>query len=96
MDIKRIFRGPWLWIVVAVVGVLVALQYLAPNGGYEEIDTSEMATKIESGEVKEILFVDLDQEIRAELDDGTKVIASWVGGTQRDLIQSAAQGVEAG
>ena len=68
MDIKRIFRGPWLWIVVAVVGVLVALQYLAPNGGYEEIDTSEMATKIESGEVKEILFVDLDQEIRAELD----------------------------
>ena len=29
MDFKRIFRGPWLWIVIAVVGVLVALQYLA-------------------------------------------------------------------
>jgi len=96
MDIKRIFRGPWLWIVVAVVGVLVALQYLAPNGGYEEIDTSEMAAKIQSGEVKEVLFVDLDQEIRAELDGGEKVIASWVGGQQRDLIQAAAQGVEGG
>ena len=39
---KRIFKGPWLWIVLAVVGVLLALQYLAPNGGYNEIDTSKM------------------------------------------------------
>ena len=34
---KRIVKGPWLWIVVAVVGVLLALQYLSPNGGYDEI-----------------------------------------------------------
>ena len=33
MDVKRFIRGPWFWIVVAVVGVLVALQFLAPNGG---------------------------------------------------------------
>ena len=25
-------QGPWLWIVVAVVGVLIALQFLAPSG----------------------------------------------------------------
>ena len=49
MDVKRIFRGPWFWIVVAVVGVLVALQYLAPNGGYDEVDTSEMAQYIDDG-----------------------------------------------
>ena len=46
MDVKRIFRGPWFWIVVAVIGVLVALQYFAPNGGYDEIDTSTMAEHI--------------------------------------------------
>ena len=50
MDVKRIFRGPWFWIVVAVVGVLIALQYLAPNGGYKEINTSDMAKAISSGE----------------------------------------------
>src|SRR5688572_18335138 len=96
MDVKRIFRGPWLWIVVAVVGVLIALQYLAPNGGYDEIDTSEMVTHIEDGSVESILFVDGDQEIRATLDNGDKVISSWVSGQQRDLVVAAEEGVQSG
>jgi len=86
MNVKRIIRGPWLWIVVAVVGVLIALQYLAPNGGYDEIDTSEMVANIKDGSVESILFVDIDQEIRATLDNGDKVISSWVSGQQRDLV----------
>src|SRR5512139_527250 len=93
MDFKRIFRGPWLWIVVAVVGVLVALQYLAPNGGYDEVDTSKMASYLQGDQVKEVTFVDGDQEIRAELDNGDKVMASWVAGQQRDLVNLANQGV---
>jgi cell division protease FtsH len=93
MDVKRIFRGPWLWIVVAVVGVLVALQYLAPNGGYDEVDTSKMASYLQGSQVQEVTFVDGDQEIRAELDNGDKVMASWVAGQQRDLVNLANQGV---
>ena len=89
MDVKRIFRGPWLWIVVAVVGVLVALQYLAPNGGYDEIDTSEMTAHIKDGDVKTLLFVDGDQEVRATLKDGKKVTASWLNGTQQELYDAA-------
>ncbi len=96
MDVKRIFRGPWLWIVVAVVGVLVALQYLAPNGGYSEIDTSEMVSHIQDGSVKEITFIDGDQEIRATLDDGKKVTASWVAGQQQSIIAAAQKQVTAG
>ena len=96
MDVKRIFRGPWVWIVIAVISVLLVLQYLAPNGGYEEIDTSEMVQNIEDGSVESILFVDGDQEIRATLDDGEKVIASWVLGQQRDLVNLTKQQVTAG
>ncbi|MGH3333919.1 MAG: ATP-dependent zinc metalloprotease FtsH [Nocardioidaceae bacterium] len=96
MDVKRIFRGPWIWIVVAVVGVLVALQYLAPNGGYDEVDTSTMVKDLESGQVESVLFVDGDQEIRATLDNGDKVIASWVAGQQRDLVLLAEKQVKAG
>jgi cell division protease FtsH len=96
MDVKRIFRGPWLWIVVAVVGVLIALQYLAPNGGYDKIDTSQMASHLADGSVKTVLFVDGDQEIRATLDNGDKVSAEWVSGTQRDLYLSAMKGVRDG
>ena len=95
MDVKRIFRGPWLWIVVAVVGVLVALQYLAPNGGDEEVDTSTMVGHIEDGSVESILFVDGDQEIQATLDDGTK-LTSWVAGQQVSLVNKVQEQVDAG
>jgi cell division protease FtsH len=96
MDVKRIFRGPWFWIVVAVVGVLVALQYLGPNGGYDEIDTSDMAEHITSGEVQTISFIDGDQEIRATLDDDKKVVAYWVDGQQVELIEAASEQVREG
>src|SRR5680860_1501410 len=95
MNVKRIIRGPWLWIVVAVVGVLIALQYLAPNGGYDEIDTSEMVGHIQDGSIESILFVDGDQEIRATLDNGNKVIASWVMGQQNDLVTMTQRQVDA-
>jgi cell division protease FtsH len=94
--VKRIFKGPWVWIVVAVVGVLVALQYLAPNGGYQEVDTSQMVEHIESGEVESIVLVDIDQEIRATLDDGDQVMSSWVAGQQRTLLAEVERQTEAG
>src|SRR3954454_20697888 len=96
MDVKRIFRGPWLWIVLAVVGVLVALQYIAPNGGDDEVDTSKMSGYISDGSVKTVTFVDRDQTIQATLDDGTKVTSSWVAGQQRDLVNAAEKGVSDG
>ena len=96
MNVKRIFRGPWVWIVIAVISVLLVLQYLAPNGGAKEIDTSEMVNHLEDGSVESVLFVDGDQEIRATLDDGTEVLASWVAGQQRDLVNIAERQVEAG
>ena len=49
---KRLLKGPWLWIVLAVVGVLLALQYLTPNNGADEIPTSQMEQYITSGQCK--------------------------------------------
>lgn len=94
---KRILRGPWLWIGLAGVGVIIALQYLVPNGGYTEIETSKMTAYIEKGEIKEITFVDGgDQEIRAELDDGKKVMATWVDGQQIGLVEEVQKQVDSG
>ncbi|GAB3761866.1 cell division protease FtsH [Nocardioides ginsengisegetis] len=93
---KRIFKGPWLWIVLAVVGVLLALQYLAPNGGYDEVATSTMSEYIAKGEVSEVTFVDGDQQIKATLDDsvdrsgGNKITTYWIDGTQQ-TFQDAVQ-----
>ena len=98
---KRIFKGPWLWIVLAVVGVLLALQYLAPNGGYDEVTTSEMESYIAKGEVKEITFVGGDQAMQATLDEGArssgdKVTAYWVAGQQLDIIDQVDEQIAKG
>jgi len=92
--VKRIFKGPWVWIVVAVVGVLLAFQFLTPNSGGDEIAASQMSKYISSGEVKEITFVDGDQEIRATLGkdvraDGAEVFTKWIGGTQDATYDAA-------
>src|SRR4051794_9690438 len=95
--VKRILRGPWLWIGVAGLGVIIALQYLVPNGGYTEIETSKMTSYIVKGEVKEVTFVDGgDQEIRATLDNGKKVLATWVDGQQVQLVDQVQKQVDAG
>ncbi|MCL8026175.1 ATP-dependent zinc metalloprotease FtsH [Nocardioides bruguierae] len=98
---KRIFKGPWLWIVVAVIGVFVALQFLAPSSGGDEISSSEMTSYITDGDVKEITFVGGDQEIRATLDDGVRsegadVMTYWITGTQSRIYQQAIKQFEAG
>ncbi|HQR26515.1 MAG TPA: ATP-dependent zinc metalloprotease FtsH [Nocardioides sp.] len=93
---KRIFKGPWLWIVIAVVGVLLALQYLPPSGGYDEISTSKMIEDISDGSVKEITFIDGDQQIKATLDDGSKVMTYWVDGQQVGLADRVEAQVKAG
>ncbi|MFC5729030.1 MULTISPECIES: ATP-dependent zinc metalloprotease FtsH [Nocardioides] len=90
---KRVFRGPWVWIAVAVVAVVLALQLLAPGGGYDEVPTSQMAKYIDKGEVKEITFIDREQAIEATLDSGTrdagdKVMSHYIQGQQEGLIEA--------
>jgi cell division protease FtsH len=99
--VKRFVRSPWLWIVVAVLGVLFALQYLAPSGGYDEITYSTMNSYITSGQVKEITLIDGDQQIKATLEDGVRssgseVTAHWLSGTQNKLVNEIEQQVNKG
>jgi cell division protease FtsH len=89
--VKRIFKGPWVWIGLAVVGVLLALQFLAPGGGFDEVPTSEMEEYVAQGEIEEITFIDGDQTIEAVLDDGVrdegaKVTTHYVLGQQQGII----------
>ncbi|GAA1511044.1 ATP-dependent zinc metalloprotease FtsH [Nocardioides humi] len=98
---KRVFRGPWLWIVVAVLAVVLALEFLAPGGGYDEIPTSQMAKYIEKGQVEEITFIDGDQAIEATLDKGTresgdKVMSYYIDGQQETLLAQVDEQVAKG
>ena len=81
MDVKRILRGPWLWIILGVIAVLAVLQFISSSNGYRDIDTAEMVDHINAGEVAEVTFVAGDQEIQATLNDdlaSEKVSAQWL------------------
>ncbi|PWN01896.1 cell division protein FtsH [Nocardioides silvaticus] len=98
---KRVFRGPWLWIVVAVLAVLLALEFLAPGGGYDEVSTSTMSKYIDEGQVKEITFIDGDQTIEATLDKGTrdegdKVMTHYIQGQQEGILEAVDEQVASG
>ncbi|HEY0890371.1 MAG TPA: ATP-dependent zinc metalloprotease FtsH [Nocardioides sp.] len=87
--------------IVAVVGVLLALQYLAPNRGGDEIPTSQMVKYIEDGDVESITFIDGDQQIKATLDDGVRsggaeVTTHWVDGGQETMLAAVQEQVDAG
>ena len=99
---KRIFKGPWLWSLLAVVGVLLALQYFATSGEYDEITTSQMNEYIAKGEVSKVTFIDGDQQIQATLDDdvdrsgGSKVMTYWLTDTQASIEKAVAAKVDSG
>jgi cell division protease FtsH len=99
--VKRLFRGPWVWIVVAVLAVLLALEFLAPGGGYDEVSTSQMSKYIADGDVKEITFIDGDQTIEATLDsntrdDGDKVMTHYIQGQQETILAAVDEQVAEG
>lgn len=91
MDVKRIFRGPLFWIVIAFLGVLVIGQLLTGSTGYKTEPTGQVvqliqqATTSSDKTLKSVTLIDPDQEIRVEKTDGTKVRAHWVDGQANTL-----------
>ncbi|UDY23842.1 ATP-dependent zinc metalloprotease FtsH [Nocardioides sp. Kera G14] len=98
---KRFAKSPLLWIIVAVIAVLLGLQYLAPRSGGDEIPTSQMVKYIDQGKVESITFVDGDQQIKATLDKGTRsggdeVTSHWVDGGQQAILDKVQAQVDKG
>ncbi|HEX6149521.1 ATP-dependent zinc metalloprotease FtsH [Nocardioides sp.] len=99
---KRILLNRWVIGILAVTGVLLALQYLVPTGEHDEISTSRMIEYIEAGEVDDIKFIDGDQVIEATLDNtvdregGGEVMAYWLSDTQVEIEAEVRRQVDAG
>jgi len=96
MDVKRWIRGPWLWVVLFAVVVLVVLDVVSSRSGYTDVHTSEIVQDINSGSVTSVTFIDGDQEIQATLKDGSKVSAQFLDGQGVQLLDQVQQQVRAG
>ncbi|MBC7631421.1 ATP-dependent zinc metalloprotease FtsH [Aeromicrobium sp.] len=93
MNFKRLFKGPWVWIALIAIVVITIVQFSSSTGGYKEVKTATMVTYLDSGKVKDITFVEGDQEIQATLTDNQKVRATWLGEQGFQLEQQAERAV---
>ncbi|MFD8591318.1 ATP-dependent zinc metalloprotease FtsH [Streptomyces sp. NPDC059637] len=86
MDVKRYFRGPVMWIVLAVLAVVVLMQVVGSSGGYKTVDTGEVVQAINNNQVQSAqLTTGEEQTVKVQLKDGvkvdgaTKIQASYIG-----------------
>ncbi|MER6208992.1 MULTISPECIES: ATP-dependent zinc metalloprotease FtsH [unclassified Streptomyces] len=92
MDVKRYFRGPVMWIVLAVLAVVVLMQVVGSSGGYKTVDTGQIVQAINDNKVESAKITTGDEQtVKATLKDGVKVEgsskiqASYIGDQGVDL-----------
>lgn len=86
MDVKRYFRGPVMWIVLAVLAVVVLMQVVGSSGGYKTVDTGQVVAAINDNKVESAKLTTGDEQtIKVTLKDGqkvedsSKIQASYIG-----------------
>ncbi|WP_067606261.1 ATP-dependent zinc metalloprotease FtsH [Nocardiopsis listeri] len=87
MNLKRIFRGPWIWILVVALMLVIGFRVFDVGGGPqpEEADISEVYRLIEQDEVEDAEIIDRDQRIELTTVDGEILEAYWVEGQGMEL-----------
>ncbi|MFJ9210928.1 ATP-dependent zinc metalloprotease FtsH [Streptomyces sp. NPDC102264] len=77
MDVKRYFRGPVMWIVLAVLAVVVLMQVVGSSGGYKTVDTGEVVQAIDKNQAEQVRLTTGDEQIiKVDLRNGQKINGS--------------------
>ena len=74
MNFKRIFRGPIIWILLAVLAIGLLVDFSGNlTGGYKEVPTSQVVALINGNDpLTEVELIDKEQEIRVTQNDAAK------------------------
>jgi len=83
MKLKRLARGPFLYITLALLVVLALSNVLGGSGGYDRSDTASVLGQIKDGNVASsgrdpALLLDKEQQVRVVLKDGKKLQADFL------------------
>ncbi|MGP3968398.1 ATP-dependent zinc metalloprotease FtsH [Streptomyces sp. 6N223] len=77
MNVKRYFRGPVMWIVLAVLAVILLMQVFSSSEGYKNVDTGEVVQAIDNNRVRSAELTTGDENtIKVELRDGQEIQGS--------------------
>ncbi|MFJ4849379.1 MULTISPECIES: ATP-dependent zinc metalloprotease FtsH [unclassified Streptomyces] len=95
MDVKRYFRGPVMWIVLAVLAVVVLMQVVGSSGGYKTVDTGQVIAAIDTNQAKSAELTTGDEStIKVQLKDGAKVNGKDLGSSKIKASYIGDQGVD--
>ncbi|MGH8866992.1 MAG: ATP-dependent zinc metalloprotease FtsH [Actinomycetes bacterium] len=78
MDVKRYFRGPFFWITLAVLLVIVGSRVVSSTGGFDEVDTSRVISEIRADNVESATVVDREQRVDLTLKNGDQVRSEYI------------------
>jgi len=97
MDVKRIFRGPWVFILLGVAAVVVAMSLLTASGS-RPISTEQGLALLDGSTVKTAKIIDSDQRVdltlsKAYIDSngqnlGTAVQFNYVAARSIDVVKA--------
>jgi cell division protease FtsH len=96
MDLKRIFRG-WVLAILLVVIVFLFVYRLAGSGqSYKQVNTSAVVAAIQDGNVKTATLTDTNQTIQITTKSGQLLQAEWVGNQGQQLAATLQAQVKSG
>jgi cell division protease FtsH len=83
---KRIFRGPLLLVIIAVLLMLFVVNLANSGSSYQTVDTSQIVKLIEQGNgLKSAVITDKNQTIQVTKTNGQVWQANWIGGQGQQL-----------
>ena len=85
MNMKRVARGPLLWILLAVLLVLLGSSLVSNVSGVKDVDTWQAVDYIEQNQAKSATLIDREQRIEMTLQDGSKVRSEYITGQGLEL-----------
>jgi len=81
MNLKRFTRGPFLYITVGLLALLVLTGSFRGNGGFKKVETSAVLAAIANGDVQAssaqpVQLLDREQKVQLPLKDGKTIAGS--------------------
>src|SRR5271170_494915 len=87
MELKRIFRGPLLLVLLAVLVITITLGWANSGSSYQQVDTGQIVKLIETGQVKSAVLTDKNQTIQVTTKSGQEYEADYIYGQGQALQQ---------
>ena len=92
MNFKKLFRGPFLYIILAIAAVWIGSALIGMNG-YQKVDTEVGLEMLSSGKVSQATIVDTDQRVDLTLttpdpEFGEQVQFYWVTPRGAEIVKA--------